>query len=110
MWADSRIQCSLRWLHDDTFEEIGGEMKIRFVSRNEYKLAEARVILDKVGIDIVPLKQTIEELQTIDASRLVRDKAFRAFSRIGRPLFVEHTGLRLREIGRASCRERGWMM
>lgn len=71
-------------------------MKIRFVSRNEYKLAEAKVILDKVGIEIVPLKQTIEELQTIDASRLVRDKAFRAFSRIGRPLFVEHTGLRLK--------------
>lgn len=73
-------------------------MKIRFVSRNEHKLAEAKVILDKVGIEIVPLKQTIEELQTIDASRLVRDKAFRAFSRIGRPLFVEHTGLRLKAL------------
>jgi XTP/dITP diphosphohydrolase len=71
-------------------------MKIRFVSRNEHKLAEAKVILSQVGIEVLPLKQTIEELQTVDASRLVRDKAFRAFSRIGRPLFVEHTGLRLK--------------
>lgn len=73
-------------------------MKLRFVSRNEYKLAEAKLILERVGIEIVPLKETIEELQTIDASRLVCDKAFRAFSKIGRPLFVEHTGLRLKAL------------
>jgi len=71
-------------------------MKLRFVSRNEHKLHEAKVILERVGIDVVPLKKTIEELQTIDASRLVRDKAFKAFSEIGRPLFVEHTGLKLK--------------
>jgi XTP/dITP diphosphohydrolase len=71
-------------------------MKLRFVSRNEHKLAEAKVILERVGLEVVALKETIEELQTIDASRLVRDKAFRAFSKIGRPLFVEHTGLRLK--------------
>ena len=54
-------------------------MKLRFVSRNEQKLAEAKVILGRVGIEVVLLKETIEDLQTIDASRLVRDKAFRAF-------------------------------
>jgi XTP/dITP diphosphohydrolase len=71
-------------------------MKLRFVSRNAHKLAEAKLILERVGIEVVPLKETIEEIQTIDASRLVRDKAFRAFSKIGRTLFVEHTGLRLK--------------
>lgn len=71
-------------------------MKLRFVSRNEFKLAEAATILAPLGIEVVPLKDTIEELQTTDTSRLVRDKALRAFMKIGRELFVEHTGLRLK--------------
>ena len=71
-------------------------MKVRFVSRNEFKLSEADTILHSLGIDVVPVRETIEELQTTNASRLVRDKALRAFSKVGRELFVEHTGLRLR--------------
>jgi len=73
-------------------------MKLRFVSRNEFKLAEAKTILQPVGIEVVPLKETIEELQTIDTSHLVRDKALRAFAKIGRELFVEHTGLKLKAL------------
>jgi XTP/dITP diphosphohydrolase len=71
-------------------------VKVRFVSRNEFKLTETATILHSLGIEIVPVKETIEELQTTDASRLVRDKALRAFRKIGRELFVEHTGLRLK--------------
>ena len=71
-------------------------MKVRFVSRNKFKLAETATILESLGVEIVPVKETIEELQTTDASRLVRDKALRAFTTIGRELFVEHTGLRLK--------------
>ena len=71
-------------------------MKVRFVSRNDYKLAEAATILKSVGVEVVPVKETIEELQTTDALRLVRDKALRAFTKFGRELFVEHTGLRLK--------------
>lgn len=73
-------------------------MKIRFVSRNEFKLGEARTILQPVGIEVVPLEKTIEELQTINTSRLVRDKALRAFEMVGRELFVEHTGLKLKAL------------
>jgi XTP/dITP diphosphohydrolase len=73
-------------------------MKLRFVSRNEFKLVEARIILERVGIEVVPVKEIIEELQSIDASHLVRDKALRAFSKIGRELFVEHTGLKLKAL------------
>ncbi len=71
-------------------------MRVRFVSRNEFKLAETATILQSLGIEVLPVKETIEELQTTDASRLVRDKALRAFTKIGRELFVEHTGLRLK--------------
>jgi XTP/dITP diphosphohydrolase len=69
--------------------------RIRFVSRNAYKLAEAKAILDPLGVAIVPVEKTIEELQTEDPRLLVRDKALKAFEYLGEPLFVEHTGLYL---------------
>lgn len=70
-------------------------MKLRFMSGNEYKVAEVKRILTTSGVDIVPVSMKIEELQTEDVERLVRDKLTKAFEAIGRPLFVEHTGLYL---------------
>src|SRR5260370_40314839 len=71
-------------------------MKVRFVSRNEFELTETAAILKSLGIGVMPLKEPIEELQTTDALRFVRDKALRAFTKFGRELFDEHTGLRLK--------------
>jgi XTP/dITP diphosphohydrolase len=68
---------------------------LRFLSANEFKIAEATKILAPCGIEIVPIAHKIEELQTTDTERLVRDKALKAFGYTGRPLFVEHTGLYL---------------
>ena len=70
-------------------------MKIRFLSANQHKLNEARQILTPVGVDVIAVKRRIEELQTEDVDRLVRDKLAQAFAIIGKPLFVEHTGLYL---------------
>lgn len=70
-------------------------MKIRFLSGNEHKITEVRKILEPIGAEIIPVEWKIEELQTEDVYRLVRDKVNKAFDRIGRPLFVEHTGLYL---------------
>lgn len=70
-------------------------MKIRFLSGNEHKIAEVKKILEPVGVEIISVPQKIEELQTENVERLVRDKLIKAFERIGRPLFVEHTGLYL---------------
>jgi XTP/dITP diphosphohydrolase len=70
-------------------------MKIRFLSGNTHKIAEVNAILAPVGVEVIPVEQKIEELQTEDVERLVRDKLNKAFERIGRPLFVEHTGLYL---------------
>ena len=72
--------------------------EIRFVSGNQQKLDEARAILEHLDIVVSPLKYSIEELQTIDTERLVRDKALKAFKQLGEPLFVEHTGLYLKEL------------
>jgi XTP/dITP diphosphohydrolase len=70
-------------------------MDIRFVSSNVYKIREVEAILGPVGVRIVAAPVKIEEIQTEDVRRLVRDKVLKAFDRIGRPVFVEHTGLEL---------------
>lgn len=73
----------------------GRIMKIRFLSANQQKLLEVRTILEPVGVDVIPVSRQIEEIQTENEVELVRDKLIKAFSIIGRPLFVEHTGLYL---------------
>jgi XTP/dITP diphosphohydrolase len=65
------------------------------MSGNAHKVTEVQRILGPVGVDIVPVSRKIEEIQTEDVERLVRDKLTKAFEVIGRPLFVEHTGLYL---------------
>ena len=72
--------------------------KLRFVSRNKLKLAEAASILGPLGVLVAPVEQVIEELQTTDTTSLVRDKALKAFRYLGEPLFVEHTGLYLERL------------
>lgn len=70
-------------------------MKLIFVSKNRFKHAEASAILEPLGIQLRADGTEIHELQTVDTDALVRDKAIRAFQKLGRPLFVEHTGLYL---------------
>lgn len=70
-------------------------LQIRFLTSNPHKIAEAQTILAHAGVHVLPVQLKIEELQTEDTKRLVKDKALKAFQQIGRPLFVEHTGLYL---------------
>ncbi len=72
--------------------------EIRFVSGNKFKIAEAEQILSAVGVAVVPVALKIEELQITDTPKLVRDKLLKAFGKIRRPLFVEHTGLYLKQL------------
>lgn len=72
--------------------------EIRFVSSNPHKIAEAKQILGAHKIDVIASAIKIEELQTKDTPRLVHDKVLKAFGQIGRPLFVEHTGLYLEHL------------
>ncbi|HEY6914902.1 MAG TPA: non-canonical purine NTP pyrophosphatase, partial [Paludibacter sp.] len=68
-------------------------MDIRLATGNSYKVEETMEILKGCKINIIPYDLKIEELQTLDVHKLVRDKLLKAFSKIGRPLIVEHTGL-----------------
>lgn len=65
------------------------------MSSNQQKIAEVQRILNPVGVEIIAVPQKIQELQTDDVNALVKDKLIKAFGSIGRPLFVEHTGLYL---------------
>ena len=70
-------------------------MMLRFLSRNAHKINEATRILSGHGIELEAINAEVEELQTVDTDRLIRDKALKAFEKVGHPLFVEHTGLYL---------------
>lgn len=73
-------------------------MKIRFLTGNQYKIQEYQKILGKYDITVISFAEKIEELQTADTKKLVKDKVLKAFKKIGRPIFVEHTGLYLEYI------------
>ena len=79
--------------------KVATVLEIRFVSSNEYKITEAVQIFEPHAIRVIGAPVKIEELQTTDTRRLVRDKVLKAFAQIGRPLFVEHTGLYLDYLG-----------
>ena len=66
-------------------------MKIRFVTNNDNKLREVQLIL--TNADVIPARLKIDEIQTEDVRKLVKDKLLKAFKKVGRPVFVEHTGL-----------------
>lgn len=68
-------------------------MKIRFLTKNDHKAGEVSAILMDTGFEVVAAKYVINEIQTEDVNMLVRDKVLKAFEIVGRPVFVEHTGL-----------------
>ncbi len=68
-------------------------MLIRYLSGNPHKIAEAKLILGPLGVEVIPISMPINELQSDNVELIVRDKALRAFSRIGHRLFVEQTCL-----------------
>jgi XTP/dITP diphosphohydrolase len=68
-------------------------MRLRFLSGNANKIAEAKAILAGAGFDLIAVQKKLDEIQSADVELLVRDKCVKAFRLIGRPVFVEHTGL-----------------
>lgn len=68
-------------------------MEIRFVTKNPLKAKEVESILGNVGVKIIPVSLKIHEIQTESIEDIVRDKVLKAFNMVGKPLFIEHTGL-----------------
>jgi XTP/dITP diphosphohydrolase len=68
-------------------------MDLRFLTKNPNKAAEFQKLFSGTRYVIVPAPLQIDEIQTDDMEALVRDKAIKAFAKIRRPIFVDHTGL-----------------
>lgn len=81
--------------YEKSSQNVEEGMRIRFLSKNEHKVAEAKKILGPLGVEVIPITLPIHELQTLDVEVIVRDKVLRAFNRIGHRLFVEQTCLYL---------------
>lgn len=75
-------------------------MKIRFLSKNTHKIKEVQEILQHTGVKIVPLKESIQEIQTPSIEEIVKDKCLKAFQKVGQPVLVEHTGLYINSMNR----------
>jgi XTP/dITP diphosphohydrolase len=70
-------------------------LELLFVTSNPHKISEADAILRPHDVIVKGINLKVEELQTDDTERLAKDKVLKAFREVGRPLFVEHTGLHL---------------
>ncbi|HCX7552013.1 TPA: non-canonical purine NTP pyrophosphatase, partial [Escherichia coli] len=68
-------------------------MNIRFITRNRHKIKEINKILSGTGVVVLASEHSIDEIQTENVHALIKDKLLKAFKLVGRPVFVEHTGL-----------------
>lgn len=68
-------------------------MEVAFVTSNRGKFSEAEKILNKYGINIVYANISLEEKRGESVEEVATDCAIRAFSSLGKPLFVEDSGL-----------------
>jgi XTP/dITP diphosphohydrolase len=73
-------------------------MKIAFVSKNSHKVSEVQLLLKDHPIEIVRLPFPVDELQTQDDRKLVKDKLIKAFKHCGIPVIVEHTSLHINHL------------
>jgi XTP/dITP diphosphohydrolase len=71
-------------------------LDLRFLTKNDHKFEEFRQLFVGTAYTITKAVAPIEEIQTEDMEALVEDKVIKAFDKIRRPVFVDHTGLHLR--------------
>ena len=64
-----------------------------FVSSNNHKYQEAKIILDSLGINLGFLKSTLEEIQSNSLHNIAMAKARDAFSKFKKPIIIEDDGL-----------------
>lgn len=68
-------------------------MKIKFVSKNTDKFNEIKKYFSESRFDIQQVKESLNEIQTLEEKVLLESKVIEAFEKVSHPLFVEHTGL-----------------
>jgi len=64
-----------------------------FVSSNNHKYQEAKIILDSFGIKLGFLKSNLEEIQSNSLKEIAVSKANDAFSKCKKPIIIEDDGI-----------------
>ena len=64
-----------------------------FLSSNNHKYQEAKIILDSFGIKLGFIKSTLEEIQSNSLKEIALCKAKDAFSKSKKPLIIEDDGI-----------------
>jgi len=67
-------------------------MELRILSQNAHKVGEFQRMFGSANRLIADATR-VAEIQTEDMDRMVADKVIKAFAKIRRPVFVDHTGL-----------------
>ena len=69
------------------------EYPLIFVSKNNYKCKEILFLFNQEGMPFERVNKKIKEIQSNDMKEIVKQKVLEAFQLVGRPVFVEHSGL-----------------
>lgn len=69
-------------------------MKLYFLTKNDFKYSEAKALLPK-SVELIKFSESINEIQSENIDEIVKDKILKAFKKIYRPIFIEHTSLYL---------------
>lgn len=71
-------------------------MEILFITGNPGKFSEAKKILKHFGVNIVQSDSAVEEIRSDSIEEIASASARAAYAEIGKPLFVEDSGLFIR--------------
>jgi len=76
-------------------------MKVYFMSKNKRKIQDAQKAsnLLKLEMEVLHVDYDVEEIQSEDDKKLIKDKVIKAFRVIRRPVCVEQTGIYIKEFG-----------
>jgi len=76
-------------------------MKVYFMSKNKRKIQDAQKAADLLNLkmEVSRIDYDIEEIQSENDEKLVKDKVIKAFKVLRRPVCVEQTGLYIEEFG-----------
>src|SRR6266446_7953608 len=69
------------------------------LTKNDHKVEEFKKLFAGTRYIIRKAPVPIEEIQTEDMEALVQDKVIKAYAKVRRPVFVDHTGLHLDILG-----------
>jgi XTP/dITP diphosphohydrolase len=80
-------------------EDMQQSHDLFFVSSNNHKYQEAKIILDSFGIKLRFFKSNLEEIQSNSLDDIASKKAQDAFSKLKKPVIIEDDGLFINSLG-----------